>query len=44
MAGKGIILIGAGADEMPPVYRPLRAADEGTFKIEQVLLPNIHSR
>jgi tRNA-splicing ligase RtcB (3'-phosphate/5'-hydroxy nucleic acid ligase) len=44
MREQGVILVGAGADEMPPVYRPLRdvlAAHEGTFEIEQVLQPRI---
>jgi tRNA-splicing ligase RtcB len=44
MRDKGIILVGAGADEMPPVYRPLRdvlAAHQDTFEIETVLLPRI---
>jgi tRNA-splicing ligase RtcB (3'-phosphate/5'-hydroxy nucleic acid ligase) len=44
MRQRGIILIGAGADEMPPVYRPLRdvlAAHEGTFEIEEILHPLI---
>jgi len=41
---RDIILLGAGADEMPPVYRPLRsvlAAHQDTFEIETVLLPRI---
>jgi tRNA-splicing ligase RtcB len=44
MRDKGIILIGAGADEMPPVYRPLQSvldAHAATFDIEQVLYPRI---
>src|SRR4051812_49394164 len=44
MRERGIILRGAGADEMPPVYRPLRsvlAAHQDTFDIETVLLPRI---
>jgi tRNA-splicing ligase RtcB len=44
LARQGLILIGGGADEMPPVYRPLRevlAAHEGTFEIEEVLHPRI---
>ena len=42
MCERGIILVGAGADEVPPVYRPLRdvlAAHQDTFDIE--LLPRI---
>jgi tRNA-splicing ligase RtcB len=41
---RGLILKGAGADEMPPVYRPLRevlAAHEGTFDLEEILHPRI---
>jgi tRNA-splicing ligase RtcB (3'-phosphate/5'-hydroxy nucleic acid ligase) len=44
MRDKGIILIGAGADEMPPVYRPLRDvldAHAETFEIQEVLHPRI---
>ena len=44
MRERGIILLGAGADEMPPVYRPLRSvlsAHQDTFDIETVLLPRI---
>jgi tRNA-splicing ligase RtcB (3'-phosphate/5'-hydroxy nucleic acid ligase) len=44
MRERGIILLGAGADEMPPVYRPLRSvlsAHQDTFEIETVLLPRI---
>jgi tRNA-splicing ligase RtcB len=44
IAQQGIILIGAGADEMPPVYRPLRdvlSAHEGSFEIEETLNPRI---
>lgn len=40
----GLILIGAGADEMPPVYRPLRevlAAHADTCEVEEVLHPRI---
>ena len=41
---RGINLLGAGADEMPPVYRPLRSvlsAHQDTFDIETVMLPRI---
>jgi tRNA-splicing ligase RtcB (3'-phosphate/5'-hydroxy nucleic acid ligase) len=44
MRERGIILLGAGADEMPPVYRALRSvlsAHQDTFDIETVLLPRI---
>jgi tRNA-splicing ligase RtcB len=44
LTAQGLILVGAGADEMPPVYRPLRdvlAAHEGTFDIQEVLYPKI---
>src|SRR5207302_7183 len=40
----GLILVGAGADEMPPVYRRLRevlAAHADTFDVEEVLHPRI---
>jgi tRNA-splicing ligase RtcB len=41
---RGIILRGAGADEAPPVYRPLQSvldAHEGTIAIAHVLQPRI---
>lgn len=41
---RGIILRGGGADEAPPVYRPLRdvlAAHAGTIDIEHTLQPRI---
>ena len=44
LAAAGLILVGAGADEMPPVYRPLQSvldAHAGTFIIEEVLRPKI---
>jgi tRNA-splicing ligase RtcB len=44
MRERGVILMGAGADEMPPVYRPLRdvlAAHEGTFEIQETLFPRV---
>jgi tRNA-splicing ligase RtcB (3'-phosphate/5'-hydroxy nucleic acid ligase) len=44
MRERGITLVGADADEMPPVYRPLRdvlAAHQDTFEIETVLLLRI---
>jgi len=44
LARQGVILRGAGADEAPPVYRPLRSvldAHEGTIKIVHTLWPRI---
>lgn len=44
LAQKGLILIGAGADEMPEVYRPLAqvlAHHAATCMVEEVLQPRI---
>jgi tRNA-splicing ligase RtcB (3'-phosphate/5'-hydroxy nucleic acid ligase) len=44
LAASGLILVGGGADEMPPVYRPLQSvldAHAETFIIEEVLRPKI---
>ena len=44
LAARGIILRGAGADEAPPVYRPLRSvleAHAGTIDIVHTLTPRI---
>jgi tRNA-splicing ligase RtcB len=44
LSQRGLILIGAGADEMPPVYRPLRdvlQAHEGTFELQEILHPRV---
>lgn len=41
---KGVVLRGAGADEAPPVYRPLRSvldAHEGTIEVMHTLHPRI---
>jgi tRNA-splicing ligase RtcB len=44
LAARGIILRGAGADEAPPVYRPLRSvldAQAGTIEVLHTLTPRI---
>ena len=41
---RGVVLRGAGADEAPPVYRPLRAvldAHAGTIEVVHTLQPRI---
>lgn len=41
---RGIVLLGAGADEAPPVYRPLRSvldAHAGTIEIVDTLTPRV---
>lgn len=44
LAGQGVILRGAGADEAPPVYRPLGtvlAAHQGTIEIAHTMFPRV---
>jgi tRNA-splicing ligase RtcB len=44
LTDRGVVLRGAGADEAPPVYRPLQSvldAHAGTIAIEHVLQPRI---
>jgi len=44
LVAAGVVLRGAGADEAPPVYRPLRsvlAAHAGTVEIMEILTPRI---
>jgi tRNA-splicing ligase RtcB len=44
LSARGIVLRGAGADEAPPVYRPLQSvldAHAGTIEIVHTLQPRI---